>query len=50
MNRIAIIDDHELFRKSLSFLVSSFRDIQVVYDSDNGYDFIEFIKNAIVVT
>lgn len=45
MNRIAIIDDHELFRKSLSFLVSSFRDIQVVYDSDNGYDFIEFIKN-----
>jgi two-component system response regulator DegU len=41
MLRIAIVDDHQLFRKSLSLLISTFDGIQVVIEANNGKEFIE---------
>lgn len=44
MIKIALVDDHQLFRKSLSFLINSMDGMQVVYDSDDGHDFLEYAK------
>ena len=46
MIKIAIVDDHQLFRKSLSLLISTFDGIEVTYDTDDGFDFLEVAKNA----
>ncbi|KIX22059.1 hypothetical protein SY27_05160 [Flavobacterium sp. 316] len=45
MIKIALIDDHELFRKSLSTLLSLSIDFDVVYDTDDGLAFLEYIKD-----
>lgn len=37
---IAIVDDHALFRKSLSVLIGLFPKYQVIYNAANGKDFI----------
>ena len=44
MIKIALVDDHQLFRKSLAVLINGMEGLQVVYDSDNGFDFLDFIK------
>lgn len=44
MIKIALVDDHQLFRKSLSMLLSTFEGIDVVYDSDDGLSFIKFAE------
>lgn len=36
--RIGIVDDHQLFRKSLSILLSNFPEFDVVVDANNGRD------------
>ena len=41
MLRIGIVDDHKLFRKSLSLLINSFKGMEVVLDADNGRTFLE---------
>jgi len=41
---IAIIDDHALFRKSLSILIDLFPNCKVLYDASNGKDFIAQLK------
>jgi len=46
MINIALVDDHQLFRKSLAILVNGINGFQVVYESDNGNDFLDFIKKA----
>jgi DNA-binding NarL/FixJ family response regulator len=46
MIKIALVDDHQLFRKSLSFLINAMEGMQVVYDSDDGNDFLKYIKTA----
>jgi DNA-binding NarL/FixJ family response regulator len=40
---IAIVDDHQLFRKSLAYLVNSFQDVTVVFQAGNGREFLEQI-------
>jgi len=45
MIRIALVDDHQLFRKSLSFLINAMDGMQVVYDTDDGHDFLEYLKS-----
>lgn len=42
MVKVALIDDHKLFRKSLTLLIRSFEGLEVVYDSDDGLKFLEF--------
>jgi two-component system, NarL family, response regulator DegU len=45
MLRIGIVDDHKLFRKSLTLLVDSFEGMEVVLDAENGKDFFKKLKN-----
>ncbi|NJM78973.1 MAG: response regulator transcription factor [Flavobacterium sp.] len=41
--RVAIVDDHQLFRKSLAHLLNSFEAIEVVCQASNGKEFIDII-------
>lgn len=41
---IALVDDHVLLRAGLSGLIQSFSDYTVLFEADNGKDFIEKIK------
>lgn len=41
---IAIVDDHTLFRKGLSSLISVFPDYKVLFDASTGKDFIAQLK------
>ncbi|UUV22331.1 response regulator transcription factor [Paenimyroides aestuarii] len=45
MLKIAITDDHTLFRKSLAMLINSFEGMQVVFDAANGIELLDTIKN-----
>lgn len=45
MIKVALVDDHQLFRKSLSLLISTFDGIQVEYDTDDGLAFLEIAKS-----
>ncbi len=42
--RIALVDDHSLLRGSLASLINSFEEYTVVFEADNGKEFIEQLK------
>ena len=44
MIKIALVDDHQLFRKSLSLLISTFEGIEVTYETSDGLAFLEGAK------
>ncbi|KAA5533951.1 response regulator transcription factor [Paenimyroides baculatum] len=46
MLRVAITDDHTLFRKSLGMLVNNFADMQVVLEAGNGSELLEKLQNT----
>lgn len=46
MLRIAITDDHTLFRKSLSLLINSFEGMQVILEAQNGAELLEHLKHT----
>lgn len=48
MIRIAIVDDHQLFRKSLSLLISTFDSIHVAIEASNGKEFINALEETTV--
>lgn len=48
MLRIAIADDHQLFRKSLSLLVNSFEGMQVVLEASNGKELLKQLKTTAI--
>ncbi|WP_130736011.1 response regulator transcription factor [Flavobacterium sp. J27] len=41
--KVAIVDDHQLFRKSLAHLLNSFDEIDVVLQANNGKEFLNSI-------
>lgn len=41
MTRVALVDDHALLRGGLASVINSFGDYQVVFEADNGKQFIE---------
>ncbi|MDK2773059.1 MAG: response regulator transcription factor [Flavobacterium sp.] len=43
--KIAIVDDHQLFRKSLALLVNSFEGIEVAFQAENGEEFLEKLES-----
>lgn len=43
---IAIADDHVLFRKGISELMSDFPELEVIIDADNGADFLQKLSAA----
>lgn len=45
MVKIALIDDHQLFRKSMVMLLSTFREMEVVFDGDDGNEFLHYAQN-----
>lgn len=47
MIKVALVDDHQLFRKSLSLLISIFDGIEGVYDTDDGLAFLEIAKTQL---
>lgn len=46
MIRIALVDDHQLFRKSLGLLIATFHEVEVVYDTDDGLQLLETLANG----
>lgn len=46
MLRIAIADDHILFRKSLKLLIASFDNMEVVVGASNGVELLEKLKTT----
>jgi DNA-binding NarL/FixJ family response regulator len=44
--RIIIIDDHQLFRNGLKILLGAFPEFEVVGETSNGEEFLQFIKNC----
>ncbi len=46
MLRIAITDDHTLFRKSLGLLINSFDGMQVILEAENGAELLERLKHT----
>lgn len=44
--KVGIVDDHQLFGKSLSMLLSSFQGFEVVMDAIHGQDLQEKLKNT----
>lgn len=48
MIRIALADDHALFRKSLRMLIDYFGDMQVVLEAENGAELLQKLKNISV--
>lgn len=46
MLRIAVADDHVLFRKSLKLLIKSFRNMEVVVGASNGKELLEKLETV----
>ena len=46
MLKIAIVDDHKLFRKSLCMMISSFDGMEVAIDAENGKVLLEKLKST----
>lgn len=44
MIKVALVDDHQLFRKSLCLLLSTFEGIEVVYDTNDGLAFLKIAE------
>lgn len=48
MLRVGIVDDHLLFRRSMSLLINSFADMQVVIDAENGKLFLNQLQEKTI--
>lgn len=44
MTNVALVDDHALLRSGLASVINSFGDYSVVFEADNGKQFIELFK------
>ncbi len=43
--KIAIVDDHQLFREGLKFILSQFDDFEVIYEVSNGKEFLDILQH-----
>ena len=48
MLRIGIVDDHLLFRKSMTLLINSFDGMHVVIDAENGRQFLNQLQDTTI--
>lgn len=42
---VAIVDDHQLFRNGLKFIIENEDDMEVVIEASNGNQFLNYLKN-----
>jgi DNA-binding NarL/FixJ family response regulator len=47
MIKVAIVDDHRMFRKSLSLLINSFSDADVLFEASNGTECIARMRDQV---
>ena len=45
--KIAIIDDHDLFREGIKLVMGQIENFEVVFDSSSGILFLEFLQNSL---
>lgn len=45
--KIALVDDHKLFRDGLAELISGFSEYKIIIEADNGADFIQQLKTKV---
>jgi len=43
--KVAIVDDHQLFRNGLKFIIGNEIDMEVIIEASNGKEFIFFLEN-----
>jgi DNA-binding NarL/FixJ family response regulator len=44
--QIAIVDDHSLFRDGIKLVLNQIEGFEVIYDTPDGHDFMDFIKKS----
>lgn len=44
--KIAIIDDHDLFREGIRLVIGQIENFEVIFDTSNGNLFLEFLRNS----
>lgn len=47
--KLALVDDQKLFRQSLSTLISSNADFELIAESDNGHDFLNLLSTLVTL-
>ncbi len=45
--KIAIIDDHDLFREGIKLVIGQIENFDVIFDTSNGIFFLDFLQNSI---
>lgn len=48
LSKVVMVDDHRLFRKGVIELVEGFSGYQVLWEAENGHDFIQKVKSTTV--
>ena len=46
-HKIIIVDDHQLFRNGLKFILNEIKNIQVVGEASNGQEFLDLLEYGI---
>lgn len=46
MIKIALVDDHTMFREGLNFALSQYDDFELIQESSNGKEFIDFLESG----
>ncbi|MBN1116756.1 MAG: response regulator transcription factor [Bacteroidales bacterium] len=42
--QVALVDDHQLFRSGINFIISDTEDIEVAFEASNGQEFLNFLS------
>lgn len=43
--QVALVDDHQLFRSGINFIISDTEDIEIAFEASNGQEFLNYIDN-----
>ena len=43
--QVALVDDHQLFRSGINFIISDTEDIEIAFEASNGQEFLKYLDN-----
>lgn len=43
--QVALVDDHQLFRSGINFIISDSDDIEIAFEASNGEEFLKYLDN-----